>query len=277
MDRRGSLHCQHQGVRQYSSDLFARPRLRSDDAPGQAQPSNGRAISMLRAFVVAIAAFVAIAVAVGMGMALPAYADSASSSSSSSSSSSNSSSSADEQVTDNVTDTQNLLGGNISKVTDAITAVKKQTGVTLKLLYLPSFDTTEKPATWAESVLNSTHPVKNTVMLAVASQDGDLVVVVSSNSDSWLRDSSTVNALSDAALGPIVKNPSPDWAQSAIALADKIISIKQQVDAEPVRRFWIIVAIVVGALVVAAAGYVGYLLYRGRRSKPGKHSGAHSA
>lgn len=275
MSGRKNSHRRHGGVRRYVGRSVVsiaksgvRPTSHVIHRSGKLQKSwLMKAMMLLLASLLAFAVSFSVGAAAGIAYAAPA---------SGSSSSSSSSSSADEQVTDNITDTQNLLGGNISRVTDAIASVKAKTGVTLKLLYLPSFDTTEKPATWAKSVLNSTQPAKNTVMLAVASQDGDLVVVVSSNSDSWLRDSSTVNALSDAALGPIVKNASPDWAQSAIALANKIISIKQNVDAEPIRRFWLIFAVVVGVLVVAAAGYIGYLLYRGRRRKPGKHSGKHS-
>ena len=43
--------------------------------------------------------------------------------------------------------------------------------------------------------MESLDPKPNTVLLAVASNDGNLVVAVSSNSDEWLKKKSTVDAL----------------------------------------------------------------------------------
>lgn len=95
-----------------------------------------------------------------------------------------------------ITDPQNLLGDNLTKVIDAANRTKQETGVTVRLLYLESFNTTEKPEQWASQLLESLNPPANTVMLAVASHDGNLVVVVSPNSDEWLRSQSTVDQLS---------------------------------------------------------------------------------
>lgn len=158
-------------------------------------------------------------------------------------------------ITSNITDTQNLLGSDIGKVTDAIDEVKTQTGVTLNLLYLPTFDSSQKTETWASSLLESTKPKKNTVMLAVASEEGSLVVVVSKNSDSWLRNETTVDSLSEAALTPIVSGTTPDWSGSAITLAHKIESVKNENDAAPARQVSIIVLIVVLVALVAVAGF----------------------
>lgn len=93
-----------------------------------------------------------------------------------------------------ITDPQNLLGDNLTKVIDAANRTKQETGVTVRLLYLESFNTTEKPEQWASQLLESLNPPANTVMLAVASHDGNLVVVVSPNSDEWLRSQSTAPA-----------------------------------------------------------------------------------
>ena len=86
-------------------------------------------------------------------------------------------------ATENITDTGNLLGSNVAEITDAISKTKQETGVTVRLLYLASFNSDEKPAKWASALLESLDPKPNTVLLAVASNDGNLVVAVSSNSD----------------------------------------------------------------------------------------------
>ncbi|RFT41183.1 hypothetical protein CG398_01160, partial [Bifidobacteriaceae bacterium NR003] len=39
-------------------------------------------------------------------------------------------------ATDSITDTENLLGDSVNKVSDEIAATKKRTGVTVRLLYL---------------------------------------------------------------------------------------------------------------------------------------------
>lgn len=188
-------------------------------------------------------------------------------------------------MADNITDTQNLLGSAAAAVSNAIAATKKQTGVTVKLLYVPSFsdiqlensaaNASRDPAAWAEDLLAAQKPVPNTVLLAVASQDGRLVVVVSRNSASWLRSQSTVDKLSDAAQGPLEKGQTPDWPQSAIAFLNEIDAVKRQADETPVRRAWTIVGIVVGML---GGAVVAAVVLRRRRSTPGKHAGGrHSA
>lgn len=110
-------------------------------------------------------------------------------------------------ATDNITDTENLLGSNVSEITDAIKNTKKETGVTVRLLYLSTFNTgKKKPSQWASDLLESLKPQPNTVLLAVAANDGNLVVAVSSNSDEWLKKKSTVDALSDAAQKPLMES-----------------------------------------------------------------------
>lgn len=130
-------------------------------------------------------------------------------------------------ATDSITDTENLLGDSITKVSDAITATKKRTGVTVKLLYLSTFGNTKNPSKWASDLLISTLPAKNTVLLAVATNDGRLVVAVSSNSDEWLKNKNTVNALSDAAYKPLVTNTGANWGKSAIMLMKQIAISKR--------------------------------------------------
>jgi hypothetical protein len=106
-------------------------------------------------------------------------------------------------VTDNITDTQNLLGDNVGAVTDAIKKTKKESGVDVRLLYVDTFGDVSNPERWASDVLESTKPAPNTVMLAIASGDGNLVVVVSPKSDEWLSSKKTADELSKAALDPL--------------------------------------------------------------------------
>ncbi|MCI1983242.1 MAG: TPM domain-containing protein [Bifidobacteriaceae bacterium] len=169
-----------------------------------------------------------------------------------------------DEISTNITDTENLLGGDVGKVSDAMDDVKSKTGVTLTLLYLATFDTKEKPAKWASAQLESLSPAKNTVMLAVASEDGNLAVVVSKNSDAWLRNQSTVDALSQAAVDPIIKHKTPDWSGSAIALADAIETKKADVDSAPMRRAILIGSIVAG---LALAALIAWLVLRYLRKR----------
>lgn len=168
------------------------------------------AIWWQRALVTLVAVFCVFAVA-----ALPmcAEADDASSPSPSTSSSSSSSSTADTSsdatLSADITDPNNLLGENVTSVTDMITKTKNEYGVSVRLLYLDSFGTKTKPTTWASTLLQSTSPSPNTVLLAVASADGNLVVAVSNNSDKWLKDQKSVDALSEAALGPLTAKKVP--------------------------------------------------------------------
>ena len=108
-------------------------------------------------------------------------------------------------LTENITDPQNLLGSNVSAVTDKIKETKQQSGVTVRLLYVESFGTEVNPTKWASGVLESLSPKPNTVLLAVASGDGKLVVVASGNSEDWLRNSKTMDALSEAATDKLAK------------------------------------------------------------------------
>ena len=66
-------------------------------------------------------------------------------------------------------------------------------------------------------------------MLAVASNDGNLVVAVSSNSEEWLKKKSTVDALSDAAQKPLMESD-PDWAKSATDMMNQISVQKKDLD-----------------------------------------------
>lgn len=130
-------------------------------------------------------------------------------------------------ATDSITDTENLLGDSVTKVADAIDTTKKRFGVNVKLLYLATFGETKDPSKWASDLLISTLPAKNTVLLAVATHDGRLVVAVSPNSDEWLKNKSTVDALSDAAYKPLVTTTGTHWAQSAIMMMKQIAVSKR--------------------------------------------------
>ena len=129
-------------------------------------------------------------------------------------------------ITENITDTENLLGSHAAEVTDAIAKTEKETGVHVHLLYLSSFNSQQKPGDWAATVMESMNPKPNTVMLAVASNDGNLVVVVSKNSDKWLLDNKTVDKLSEAAQQPLLENP-PSWSGAATAMMDQIVKSKK--------------------------------------------------
>ncbi|WEV71857.1 TPM domain-containing protein [Bifidobacterium sp. ESL0790] len=150
----------------------------------------------------------------------------------------------------NITDTQNLLGSDISKVSDEISSTKQQTGVNVRLLYLQTFSGAKNPDTWVAGVLKSLKPAPNTVMLAVASNDGKLVVAASQNSDDWLKSGDSVGKLSQAALGPIQKNDIPDWSGSAIAMMEEIKTLKRQSTSLKIA-IGIVIAVVV-ILIIAA-------------------------
>lgn len=130
-------------------------------------------------------------------------------------------------VTNNITDTGNLLGANVGMVSDTITATEQETGVSVRLLYIDSFSGGVSPEKWASSVLESTKPKPNTVLLAVASKDGNLVVAVSANSDPWLKNQKTVDELSDTALKPLVNEKSPNWSGSAVDMMNQIVTLKK--------------------------------------------------
>ncbi|RFD80115.1 hypothetical protein AXE77_00935 [Gardnerella vaginalis] len=130
-------------------------------------------------------------------------------------------------ATDSITDTENLLGDSVTKVSDMIAETKKRTGVTVKLLYLSTFGNTNNPSQWASDLLTSTLPARNTVLLAVATHDGRLVVAVSPNSDEWLKSKRTADMLSDAAYRPLVSTSGSHWDQSAIMMMQQIIRSKR--------------------------------------------------
>ena len=181
-------------------------------------------------------------------------------------------------ATENITDTENLLGSNVAEITDAISATKQETGVTVHLLYLASFNTEEKPAKWASALLESLDPKPNTVLLAVASNDGNLVVAVSSNSEEWLKKKSTVDALSDAAQKPLMESD-PDWAKSATDMMNQI-SVQKKTSTSS-RTIWIGVGGFAGALLLLVVILVVFHILRkkgviGHRRK-GRHSGRHGA
>ncbi|KFI40265.1 hypothetical protein BACT_0967 [Bifidobacterium actinocoloniiforme DSM 22766] len=173
-------------------------------------------------------------------------------------------------LTDQITDTQNLLGSNVGAVTDAINETQSKTGVHVRLLYLPSFYPGSNPDKWASQVLESTKPPANTVLLAVASKDGRLVVAVSANSDAWLKEQSTVDDLSQAALGPISDKDTPDWVGSAQALMRQVDRSKSDHERRTTLR-WVAVGGVVLALLVAAA-VIWWFRRRRQRKRLGRHS-----
>lgn len=156
-------------------------------------------------------------------------------------------------LTENITDPQNLLGSNTSSVSDKIKETKEQTGATVRLLYVESFGTEVKPVEWATGVLESLSPKPNTVLLAVASGDGKLVVVASSNSDEWLRNKKTVEALSEAATDKLAKSGAQDWSGAAIAMMDEIMLLKKTSTSSSLTVVGIIGLICAVALLIVGA------------------------
>ena len=203
------------------------------------EPSYSAFGNMVRKWLVcAICALAAVAMN-AMWITANAYGDNSGDSSDSSSSS-----------TENITDTENLLGSHAAEVTDAIAKTEKETGVHVHLLYLSSFNSQQKPGDWAATVMESMNPKPNTVMLAVASNDGNLVVVVSKNSDKWLLDNKTVDKLSEAAQQPLLENP-PSWSGAATAMMDQIVkSKKASTSSSTVTVGIIIMGVVLVALVI---------------------------
>ncbi len=94
-----------------------------------------------------------------------------------------------------------MLGSNLTKVTDAISSTYDSTGVSVKLSYMLHFEGVEDPDQWAQEALDATNPKPNTVLLAVALNDGKLVVAVSGNSESWLYNKTTSDQLLKAPTG----------------------------------------------------------------------------
>ncbi len=180
-------------------------------------------------------------------------------------------------ITDNITDTENLLGSNVAEITDAIEQTKTDTGVTVRLLYLASFNSDQEPDVWASSLLESLDPDPNTVLLAVASNDGNLVVAVSSNSDEWLKKTSTVEALSDAAQKPLMES-TPNWAKSATDMMDQIALERQTSTSSHAR--WLGIGGMVAVLILLVVVILVFQMLR-KRNKSLKFrrrsSGRHSA
>lgn len=168
-------------------------------------------------------------------------------------------------LTEDITDPQNLLGADVGSVRDAIATARSETGVKVKLLYLSNFSRGSNPDAWAQRVLASMNPDPDTVLLAVASQDGKLVVAVSSNSDSWLKDQSTVDTLSQAALGPISDHDPPDWVGSARAMIAAISTARQEYRRHRIV-FWGSIGFAVLIAVLIATGAI--LWRRHRRRHP---------
>jgi ABC-type antimicrobial peptide transport system permease subunit len=153
-------------------------------------------------------------------------------------------------ITENITDTENLLGSHASEVSDAIAQTEQNTGVHVHLLYLSSFNSEQSPQKWAGAVLESTKPKPNTVMLAVASNDGNLVVAVSSNSDEWLRDQDTVDKLSAAAQQPLMEK-TPNWSGAATSMMDQIATSKKASTSSSMVKIGVIgMVVVLVALVI---------------------------
>ena len=167
-------------------------------------------------------------------------------------------------MTNEITDPQNLLGSNVSTVSDRIKQTEEETGVHVHLQYVESFGSDDKPSQWAKQVLEATNPEPNTVLLAVASGDGNLVVAVSSNSDEWLRDEKTVDELSRAATAPLAKQDDQDWSGAAIAMMDEI---KQQKQTSTNSRTIRIGLIVMGCVLVLLVIVIVTTVTLRRRSK----------
>ena len=169
-------------------------------------------------------------------------------------------------MTDTITDPQNLLGSDVGSVKDAIKETAEQTGVSVRLLYLPHFYEGVKPETWASRVLESMKPANDTVMLAVASQDGKLVVAVSSNSQDWLKDQSSVDQLSQAALEPVTKGRNPDWVGSAKAMMDQVETLDQNH-----RHHRVMIIALSATVVVLIVLGVALTIWWRRSSRTGAH------
>ncbi|MEE1295415.1 MAG: TPM domain-containing protein [Bifidobacterium sp.] len=163
-----------------------------------------------------------------------------------------------------IVDSQNLLGDDLSKVSDAITRTREETGVNVRLLYIPTFNS-DNPEQWATATLKSLEPPANTVLLAVASNDGNLAVVVSPDSDEWLRSKQTVDQLSEAASAPLVTTGSegPNWSKSAIDMMDAIVTAKRTSTSSSVASMGIVAMVAIAVLLVAVTA--GFIIVRRRR------------
>ena len=171
---------------------------------------------------------------------------------------------------DNSSDSSDSSSSSTAEVTDAIAKAEKETGVHVHLLYLSSFNSQQKPGDWAATVMESMNPKPNTVMLAVASNDGNLVVVVSKNSDKWLLDNKTVDKLSEAAQQPLLENP-PSWSGAATAMMDQIVKSKK---ASTSSSTVIVGIIIMGVVLVALVIIIVVMVVIHRRKEIKKDSKA---
>ncbi|WP_129869157.1 TPM domain-containing protein [Bifidobacterium pseudolongum] len=222
--------------------------------PGYPQSSRpvARAVGML---------MLVIAMALTGVIATPSYADEAAPSQTATATTPST-----EDVAANIVDTQNLLGDNLGAVTDAIKETYERTGVTVRLIYVNSFNTDKQPDAWAAQTLKSLDPPPNTVLLAVASNDGNLAVVVSPDSAEWLRNRKTVDKLSEAASAPLTDDTDangPNWAKSAIDMMQAIQTAKSTSTSSTAASVGTIVMI--GAVAVLLIGAVAVIVVRRRR------------
>lgn len=249
------------GTVEYMTSLH---RNKAQQALVVSRPHNADFVHHEQFFIlrVVLCLFAVVSMIASMMMVPHAFADDATSSPTTTSSSSASSF----NPSNNVVDTQNLLGNDLPKVTDAIQQTYDETGVTVRLVYVSSFNTDQKPEEWAATTLQSLNPAPNTVMLAVAANDGNLVVVVSPNSDEWLRKQSTVDQLSEAASTPLTdtsNNSAPNWTQSALDMMAAIRTAKQTSTSRSAASVSVIVLIAV--LAVLVIGIIVMIVVRRRR------------
>jgi uncharacterized membrane protein len=236
----------------------------------QSRMSHSSLLAVVLLMLFLITSFTALQAPLAVADESPSASTSTTSSATPSASASQSASTGGMTVTDSITDTQNLLGSQASLVNDTIVKTKSETGVTVRLLYLSTFSGNSNPEKWTSAVLESTDPPANTVLLAVASQDGNLVVAVSGNSDDWLKQQSTVDELSDAAWKPITEGDTPDWAKSAINMMSSITQIEQTSTTTTTQHVGISVFIAVLVLLLIAA--VVMFVFHQRKKKLGNNT-----
>lgn len=176
-----------------------------------------------------------------------------------------------------ITDTQNLLGAKSSSIQDSIDSLQKDTGVTLNLLFVDTFGLKKLDkqtiGDWADARLAFTKPAPNTLLLAVASQDGQMALAASKGSEGWIT-SNIDSAFPDAAAKPLAQKD-PDWPGSVIALVRQIRKAKADHDSLPWRiGGGILIALVAIAAVVGCVLLVRWLRRIGFFAS---HSGRHAA
>ena len=121
--------------------------------------------------------------------------------------------------------------------------------------------------------MDATNPKPNTVLLAVALNDGKLVVAVSGNSESWLYNKTTSDQLLKSAYGP-VSDKNPDWSGSAIAMMDSIATIKTTTAQRGTVWKWVGISVMCGVLVVLIVIGVVTVVRPVRRDTKGKQPDA---